>query len=231
MDNTSALISDFKGQELKKKLLECLDKEAREFSDVARQYFDKGQLSVDDRTGLLTAVINAVDHVVAAGDWNSSLFLRNIIKPLIAIKAEAEAELGNLQNKAEHYAIYHAVPIAGDELEVYISLFQSDGYNIGKWAMQLRSLDRYMVGRPVYQNEMDVEKRISLRASGGNEAYVVVVVKKKDVMPQPLAGALKDQFDHLLLTLKERAVSSGRITAFIHQGVRYYFVDGQLIKG
>ncbi|EKD76820.1 MAG: hypothetical protein ACD_42C00593G0001, partial [uncultured bacterium] len=29
MDNTSALISDFKGQELKKKLLECLDKEAR----------------------------------------------------------------------------------------------------------------------------------------------------------------------------------------------------------
>src|SRR3990167_7931638 len=229
MDNTSALKSEFKSQELKKKLLDCLDREARQFSEIARDYFNKDQLSKEDKTGLLKAVINTVDHVMSAGDWDSSLFLHNTLKPLMQIKSDAELELSRLDLKADEKAV--TLPAGVDEVEVYISLFQSDGYNIGKWAMQMRSLERYMVGRPVYQNEMDVEKRIRLRASGGNEAYVVVVVKKKDVMPQPLAGALKDQFDHLLLTLKERAVSSGRITAFIHQGVRYYFVDGQLIKG
>lgn len=231
MDNISPLTSDFKGQELKKKLLECLDKEAREFSDIARDYFSKGQLSKEDKLGLLHAVINAVDHVVAGGDWNSSLFLKNTIKPLIAIKAEAEAELNSLEEKAGQKSITIKPP-AADEIDVYISLFQSDGYNINKWAMQLRSLDRYTIGRPVYQGEAEIQKRIRLRsAASGNEAYVIVTIKKADIQASdPLAAPLKDQFEHPLILLKETAVRNGRIIGFVHQGTRYHFVDGQLIK-
>jgi len=111
-------------------------------------------------------------------------------------------------------------------------LFQSDGYNINKWAMQLRSLDRYTVGRPVYQSEADVQKRIRLRsAAAGNEGYVIVTIRKADIQsPDPFASPLKDQFDHPLLVLKEIAVRNGRIVAFVHQGICYHFVDGQLIK-
>lgn len=177
MDNISALKSEFKGDDLKKKLLECLDREARQFSEVARIYFEKDHLSKEDKTGLLNAIITTVNHVINENDWNSSLFLKNIIKPLIAIKTEAELELSKLEVKANKITVNQA--ILADEAEVYISLFQSDGYNIGKWAMQLRSLDRYIVGRPVYQNEADIEKRIRLRAGAGNEAFVVVIVKKK----------------------------------------------------
>ncbi|PIZ04170.1 MAG: Dot/Icm secretion system protein IcmQ [Gammaproteobacteria bacterium CG_4_10_14_0_8_um_filter_38_16] len=231
MDNISPLTSDFKGQELKKKLLECLDKEAREFSAVARNYFSKGQLSKEDKLGLLHAVIHAVDHVIAAGDWSSSLFLKNTIKPLIAIKAEAETEINILEEKVEKKAV-KITPPTEDEVDVYISLFQSDGYNINKWAMQLRSLDRYTVGRPVYQSEADVQKRIRLRsAAAGNEGYVIVTIRKADIQsPDPFASPLKDQFDHPLLVLKEIAVRNGRIVAFVHQGICYHFVDGQLIK-
>ncbi|HLB56232.1 MAG TPA: Dot/Icm secretion system protein IcmQ [Coxiellaceae bacterium] len=229
MDKTSGLLSDFKGQELKKKLLECLDKEAHEFSEIARTYFDKEHLSKDDKAGLLNAVISTVNHVVSAGDWNSSLFLRNTIKPLLAIKEEAEAELDHLHVKVSEKSIKIRTA-SENEVEVYISLFQSDGYNINKWAMQLRSLDRYVVGRPVYQNEADIEKRIRLRNAAANEAYVAVIVKKMDVQFDPFAAPLKDQFDHSLLLLKETALKHGRIIAFVHQGIRYHFVDGQLVK-
>ena len=228
MDNTSALKSEFKSQELKKKLLDCLDREARQFSEIARDYFNKDQLSKEDKTGLLKAVINTVDHVMSAGDWDSSLFLRNTLKPLMQIKSDAELELSRLDLKADEKAV--TLPAGVDEVEVYISLFQSDGYNIGKWAMQMRSLERYIVGRPIYKNETDVEKRIKLRAAAGaNEAYVAVVVKKADLQPEGTAP-LKDQFEHPLLLLKEIAIRNGRIAAFVHQGVRYRFVDGQLIK-
>src|SRR3990167_3064888 len=228
MDNITGLTPDFKGQDLKRKLLECLDKEARQFSEIARTYFVKDHLSKEDKTGLLNSVINTVDHVMAGGDWNTSLFLRNTIKPLMAIKAEAELELSKLQMKADEKSVT-IQPATENESEVYISLFQSDGYNVGKWAMQLRSLDRYVVGRPIYRNQTDVEKRIRLRAAGGNEAYVAVIVKKTDI--QADAGApLKDQFEHPLCLLKETALRNGRVVAFVHQEIRYHFVDGQLIK-
>jgi len=229
MDNISGLTSGFKGQDLKKKLLECLDQEARQFSEIARTYFAKENLSKEDKTGLLNAVINTVDHVTSAGEWDSSLFLRNTIKPLIAIKAEAQAELERLQLKAGEKSV--TVQAASEnEVEVYISLFQSDGYNISKWAMQLRSLDRYVVGRPIYKTEADVSNRIRLRNAGGNEAYVAVVVKKTDVQSDQFAAPLKDQFDHPLILLKEVALKNGRINAFVHEGMRYHFVDGQLVK-
>lgn len=233
MDKTtlSALQSDFKGQELKRKLLECLDKEAREFSAAVRAYFSKGVLSKEDKAGLLTAIITAITHVMEGGDWSSSLFLKNTLKPLAAIKAEAQAELDKLEAKAEG-AKYQVEPPAEGEAEVYISLFQSEGYNINKWAMQLRSLERYIVGRPIYQNVTDIEKRMRLRAAAGSEAYVAVIIKKADILaPDPFAPPVKDQYGHALLTLKEIALRNGRIVAFFHQGVRYHFVDGQLVKG
>lgn len=230
MDKSLGVIFDYKSDELKKRLLECLDAEARQFSDIARQYFDRGQLSKEDKTGLLRAVITAIDHVMAAGGWNNSLFLRNTLKPLITIKVEAETELEKLEFKAAKKTI-HAQPLASDEKEIYVSLFQSDGYNIGKWAMQLRSLDRYTIGRPVYETETDVETRIRLRPTPMNEAYVVVAVKKSDVQPPAFQASLKDPFGHTLLQLKETAVRDGRINAFVHHGMRYRFVDGQLIQG
>lgn len=232
MDSTlSALTGESKGSELKRQLLECIDKESRQFSADIRDYFAKGVLSKEDKAGLLNAIITAISHVLEGGDWNNSLFLKNTLKPLSAIKAEAEAELLKLEAKATAKT-YQIEKPAENEVEVYISLFQSEGLNINKWAMQLRSLERYIVGRPIYQNATDIAKRIRLRSAAGNEAYVSVIIKKLDIQPSvdPFAPPLKDQFDHPLLMIKDIALRKGRITGFYHQSIRYHFVDGQLIK-
>ena len=227
MDKPLASAAEFNSQELKKKLLECLDQEAKHFSEAARAYFAKGVLSDEDKVGLLNAIITTVDHVIDAEEWDSSLFLRNTLKPLKAIREQAQAELSRYGEQTQERKTLRDIPIADNEVEVYISLFQSDGYNTGKWAMQLRSLNRYIVGRPVYANEKDVQDRIRLRGTQ-NEAYVAVVVKKSDI--QSGAANLKDQYDHPLVTLKEVALNGGRIVAFLHQGIRYQLIDGQLVK-
>ncbi|OGT26875.1 MAG: Dot/Icm secretion system protein IcmQ [Gammaproteobacteria bacterium RIFCSPLOWO2_02_FULL_42_14] len=229
-DQSSGITSAHKSQELKKRLLECIDKEAKHFSESTRAYFEKEELSLEDKTGLLQAVVAAVDHVLKAGDWDSSLFLRNLVKPLIAIKTEAQMELDRQHVKTDVLHIPVIAPPANDELQVYISLFQSDGYNMLKWAMQLRSLSRYVIGRPVYQNEADVEKWMRLRAGLPTEAYVAVIVKKSDIQVDPMKPALKDRYDHPLLELQETALQRGRIVSFVHQNIRYYFANEQLVK-
>lgn len=228
-DRAPSLAQDHKSLELKKRLLECIDREAKQFSESTRSYFEKESLSEEDKVGLLNAVIAAVDHVLTAEDWTSSLFLRTLIKPLVAIREEAEAELHHYHIKTGEKA-HTVAPSAEDEIEVYISLFQSDGYDMGKWALQLRALSRYVVGRPIYQNEADVLRWMQLRAFSPTEAYVAVIVKKRDIQTDPQRGQLKDRYDHPLFQLKETATQHGRVVAFVHQGVRYYFVDGELVK-
>ena len=229
MDTIIPNPTDQKSQALRRKLLECLDRESRQFSEVARSYFHKEQLSKEDKTGLLQAVIAAVDHVCEAGDWESSLFLRNTMKPLLQIKSEAELELAKLTKKAEAQSV-EETPLSEHEVQVYVSLFQSDGYNVSKWAMQLRSLDRYVIGRPVYEKEEAVLARLRARDQAAvNEGYVTVVVKKTDILPTH-KEAPTDQFGQPLVILKEKALKFGRISAFMHQEVRYHFVEGQLIK-
>lgn len=229
MDNTSGFTSEFKGQELRKKLLEALKKEEKQFIEFLRPYASKREFSKEDRIDLLKAIIQTIDHVMIAGDWNSSLFLRNTVKRLVEIKVEAHSELEKMEMDDSKKAIVSKA-LEEDEVEVYISLFQSDGYNMNKWAVQLRSLDRYIIGRPIYKNEEDVQKRIRLRSSTINEAYVTVVIKKSDIQMDSDKSSLKDQFDLPLLSLKEAAVRNGRIVAFMLHDIRYSYVEGQLIK-
>ncbi len=226
MENATGLTAQHKAQELKKKLLDCLDSEKKNFTEIVESFFAKEKPSEADKQVLLKAIVDAVNHVLASGDWESSLFLRNVVKPLKEIKAEAESELSRHSDKA--FDTYKpSAPLSPDEVEVAVSLFQSDGYNMDKWAVQLRSLDRYVLGRPVYENEADVQKRIRLRASTANEAYVIVAIAKADIL---MGQSQQDPHGHTLLLLKESAVKNGRILFFVHEGIRYRFVDGRLIK-
>jgi len=226
---SSALTAKHKAEALKKQLLDCLQQENQQFLNIAQAFFDKDTLSETDKTALLKAIIEAVDHVLTAGDWDSSLFLRNIVKPLKNIKAEAEAEL-QTHSGAGTAADIAVAPLSSSEVEVYISLFQSDGYNMNKWEMQLRSLERYIVGRPVYQHQADVEKRIRLKAGTVNEAYIAVAILKSEILTDTVSTLQKDPHGHPLLSLKETALKTGRIISFTHQNIHYRFVSGKLIR-
>ena len=229
MVEQTGLTDQQKGQELKLKLLECLRQENRELMRIAKEYFEKPNKSESDAIHMLEAVIESSDHILTAGDWDSSLFLRNQVKSVKAIKAEAEAELQKKLQSGEKENVQE-VALEDDEMPVYISLFQSDGYNVEKWAVQLRALKRYVVGRPIYEDEAHVQARIRLRAAAANEGYVIVGVKKADIKQDPFAPVMKDQYQHPLLNLKDTAVQNGKIVAFVHQNKRYIFHEGELIE-
>src|SRR5437867_2048280 len=105
MDTASGLPPEFKGQDLKKKLIDCLNKESQQFSDIISAYLSKEKLSKEDRESLLQSVVTVVDQVLSAGDWDSSLFLRNTLKPLQAIKEEALIELDLLKTNTTKKSI------------------------------------------------------------------------------------------------------------------------------
>lgn len=224
---STELTEQHRGQELKKKLLQCLQDSNKQLSEAAQFFLDKSNQNEAEKIALLQAVIRASDHVLQSGDWQSSLFLKNTVKTVEKIKQEAEMELARHYEHARS-SVIQAAELGEDEVEVYISLFQSDGHNMEKWAVQLRSLERYVVGRPVYQQADDIEKRIRLRNAAANEAYVIVNVKKMDIQSGPLQ--LKDQYGHVLLQLKDSALKRGKIIGFVHQGKRYHFSDGKLVS-
>lgn len=231
MADSSELTQQHKAQALKQKLLDCLKEENVKLAQDIEAFFDSAHPNESEKLAILKSVIVSCESLLKAGDWENSLFLRSQAKRIQTIKNEAEDELKFLQQKkAEKKAGFGQVALQESEREVYISLFQSDGYNLDKWAMQLRSLSRYVVGRPVYDKEEDIQKRIRLRASPVSEAYVVVGVKKADIKEDTFDIPVQDQYGHTLLQLSDAAVERGEIIAFVHQGIRYRLVEGSLVK-
>jgi len=215
--------------ELKQQLLSYLKSENESLSSIAQSFFEKSHVTELDKKALLQAIIQSTTHIIESGDWESSLFLRNQIKKIRDIQAEAQEALSQLE-KTTLSNIMQMPSLEKDERDVYVSLFQSDGYNFSGWEVQLRSLNRYLVGRPVYANESDIQKRMRLRGSLANEAYVILAVKKNEIKTEFLSNQMKDQFGQPLLQITDAGIARCRIRAFVHMAQPYFFHEGRLIK-
>lgn len=227
MADSSNQASDNK-DELRQKLVDCMESEDARLKTIAEKFFKESKRTDQDKDNLLAEVIKSANEILAVGGWQDSRFLFNVVKPLIAIRNAAEKELLDRQSQKVKGA--DIAPLADDEEKVYISLFQSDGMDMSKWGIQLRSLERYIVGRPIYQDEAHVQQRIRLRVKNhASEAYVIFAVRKKDVITNPYQSqGLKDTHGNPLIQLSEVAVDHGRILGFVHQKTLYHLVDGRL---
>ncbi len=217
-----------KSDALKHQLLECIASEKADFSEVANLFYQKGQRTREDYLAFTKEIVRAIDKVLKAGDWDDSLFLRNTVKPLKKIRDEAVA----LQKHAKMVAGETEITLRDleeDETLVYISVFQSEGHNIKKWELQLSSLQSHLLGRPVYEQEEDVQKVIRQKLIQTSEAYVIVAIKKEGIQDFAYQAARVDRHGNTLLTLKEKAVKPENIFKFAHQGKRYYFVKNKLV--
>ena len=219
-----------KGDLLKKRLVDVLSSERTEFLKVADEFYAQEERTAQSYITFCEAVIAAVDQVIDAGDWDDSLFLRNTIKPLKAIRKEALQLLDELNGKAVNDHVITEVSVAPDQVKLYILLFQNNGYDIKQWEMQLRSIDTYLQGRPVYEQEADVEKVVRQKKSQGNDGYIVVVAPRLAVHSDPFAMPRTDRYGNTLLTLKPGKIGVQHIIEFVHQDQRYRFVDGKLLS-
>ncbi len=219
---------DLKNEELKRRLMECVNEEKNSFLPLAEKFYQTRKRSDTDYHQLCTAIIAAVDHVLNAGEWDSSLFLRSTLKPLKEIREHALKLLENLSG-AQTPAKYTSPTLSENFVKLYISLYQAAGHDLNLWAAQLASISSYTIGRPVYESEENVVQSIRRKLSQVSEAYIVVSVDKSKILGVDNFRPRKDRFGNTLVSLLPNAVCSEDILEFVHLEKRYYFSHGNLL--
>jgi intracellular multiplication protein IcmQ len=117
-----------------------------------------------------------------------------------------------------------------DQQIVYISVYCSDGSKIDAWSRVIMNLPKQYISRPVYLREEDAQKAAKAKAQFLNEAYVAVMVDKKNIFSTDNElFNLKDKFGHRLITLKDRAIDLSNILFFWHHSKQYILKNNSLI--
>ena len=77
-------------------------------------------------------ILASVDNVEAAGDWESSLFLRNVVKPIREVADKAKAMLQELQ--AEPLSVETVKQAIADHQQlIYVALYNAQGDQLAHW--------------------------------------------------------------------------------------------------
>lgn len=214
---------------LRKELSDKVAEEQQKFLALTKQFYDAPVRSEKQALKISEAIINAIDNVINAGDWEDSLFLKNTIKPLHRLKEEV-IETRNTLLKQQGMLEIQPYQLASDEIKVYISLYQADGHSLEKWEAQLASINSYMAGRPIYKNERDIKKTIRQKLLQTSEAYAVAVIKQSQVMDLGFAEVKMDRYGHELVTLENGVVNASNIIEFVHSDNVYHYQNQRLIK-
>ncbi len=226
---TQSARQDVKADELKQNLLDAVRHETKDFIKVADEFYQSGTQDDKSYIEFCQSVIAAIDRVLEAGDWNDSLFLRNTARPLKQLREKAQKLLDAATGESSESQEHAAPEINDDQIKAYVSLFQSDGHNLRKWELQLRSIESYLVGRPVYEKEEDVYRVVRAKVATFSEAYAVVVVNKSAIRDDYYEAGRTDRNGNILVSIMPGAIKPEHIVEFVHQGKRYRFIEGQLI--
>lgn len=110
-----------------------------------------------------------------------------------------------------------------DEMLVYIYLFNAQGITLSTWHKMLHPsvFYEYSVNRPIYIDRSHIEAFIRSRPSKVQHAYITMIVKKSDVLPEAEAGPMRDLIGHPLIKIKEGKLNPARMVLFRHNDVDY----------
>lgn len=229
MTLTNPIKNDLTQQQTRKQLLMRLKDEKPNIIAAIEKFSVLHGRHTADVLQALEMMIAAFDRVIAAGDWESSLFLRNTVKPLKNMREEAarlrEVLLGNITQQAV------AAPVLSpDKVRIYIAIFQYKAHMVQDWEAQLRQLPQYILGRPIYQHEAAVRQAIRAKLVQTSDAYVCVGVPKTAIQTGEFHPSQTDKQGNALLQLAHGTVQSEDILEFVYQDQRYYFINGKLIE-
>ena len=209
-------------------LLDLMERESKTISQIALEFHQADRNDENAAIRYSESIVAAADRVLSAGDWDSSLFLKTIVKPIKEMKRDAEHFLRSLRAEVDDA---EGLVIPEHQVMLYVSLFQTRGDDLRSWEKQVRSLNRYIVGRPIYASEDNVKKVIRLKQNSSNEAYVVLLVDKRFVQkPNAFEVERKDRYGNSLETLRPGVLKSDNIIKLVHDGVSYRFVGGRLVE-
>ncbi|MCW8408500.1 Dot/Icm secretion system protein IcmQ [Legionella sp. PATHC035] len=178
------------------------------------------------------AILKALDYAIQNGPWDKSNFLRSIGNRLIGVRdnfakkinARSQAQIQSDTNLANRLAL------RGNQQEVFVSLYTSDGSNLQSWERIIFNLPRQMISRPIYEKEDQVKALIKSKENKQNEAYVGIYINKTDIIPLVPDKILYDRLGSPLLTLKDKSLDLENITRFVHISGSYKYSRGRLTK-
>lgn len=186
--------------------------------------------SLDDETKANLDILKALNEAIEKGPWEHNLFFRGIGKKLRDARDRFQRELG-LERLLKVEETEEAVDEVDQQfVEVYISLYQSEGANMQKWASVIGTLAGHSVSRPVYKKEEDIQTAIRAKEYKLNDGYVAVRVKTDCILKPYGDKPPLDRFGRELLVLREDAVQLSNVLYFVHQSGRYTFERGVLVK-
>ena len=206
-------------------LLQVVSDEKQQFKAVLDEFYAQSKRSSESYYQTNEAVINTIDRIMAAGDWEDSLFLNNTVKPLRELRAQALEIQKKLQSEEEvrqgkRRALEH------NQTLLYVALYQAGDVSMDMWALALRNLPRSVQGRPVYAHEEQAAKAIRNKHNPVHLAYAIIAVDQTDVLES--IKTVEDRIGLPLVQLKERAVKANNILELVYMGERYAFSKGQL---
>ncbi len=186
--------------------------------------------SLDEETKANIEILKALNEAIEKGPWEHNLFFRGIGKKLRDARDRFQRELG-LEQLLSVEPLENAVSETDQQLmEVYISLYQSEGANMQRWASVIGTLVGHSVSRPVYKSEEDIQTAIRAKEYKLNDGYVAVWVKIDSILKPYGDKPPLDRFGRELLVLREDAVQLSNILYFVHQSGRYSLERGVLVK-
>lgn len=233
IDNKGKSMNEIKHQLIefqnRKQLLGCLHAEKQNIIDAIEKFYSQNTRHETAALQALEQMIQAFDRVLNAGDWESSLFLRNTVRPLRNMRAEAWELRERLMGR-EQPMIVDAPQLAAGMIRVYIAIFQYKAQNAKAWEAQLRSLPQYILGRPIYREESAVQQAIRAKLIQTSDAYVCVGIEEKAIQSGEFHPTQVDKQGNTLLQLAPGAVKSENILEFVYQDKQYLFLEGKLIE-
>lgn len=174
------------------------------------------------------ALKKILDEGIASGPWQANLFLKGIKKKLEEIRDEFVTRVGIDRH---HEQMANDLFAANSEMtEIYIALYQSQGANMSKWQEVVVSLVNYIMGRPIYSNETDVQAAIRLNDRNLNHAYVVVKVASDAILSSTTELVRTDREGRRLINLREAAIQLQNIVRLVHASGEYKLVGNFLVK-
>src|SRR3989339_374282 len=210
--------------DLRRVLLACLEKEQEEMRAILDEFYELPRRTEDDYARVNQKIIEILDHVINAGDWDSSFFLKNTIKPLKERRQEAEVIKQELESEGVVAEQVFSSIKPENAVTLYVLLYQTEGMNLTKWEAQLKSILKVSQGRPIYREVERVENALRANLNRPSEAYIKVLVDKNDLIDS--ARIPQDRFGNELTTVTVTAVRPENILEFVHQKKSYQFRNG-----
>ena len=183
-------------------------------------------------------LLKAIDKAVTGGEWQGSLFYKNILKQLVELRTYVVSRLG------ENVVVKTSVENAADQVianlqsdsdraeagyeKVYVSLYQSESERMDRWLNTIRLLPEHYVSRPIYRRLEHIEEMVRAKNSR-TEAYAIVWVKTEDIVTHYSGTNQQDRFAHELLNLKAGSIQLENLVEFIHDKQSYWLIENQLV--